>query len=126
MKKREIREYLYNCGLNESDLKPYIKINGTRGKWKFTDTRTFKDNKGYYHVYPFGFTERQVYIVCPLCGETHFHGIGTDNNYQGHRVKHCREELIERPGEYIIEKLDPVTEKRLIKKHNSRMIGRYS
>ena len=45
MKKREIREYLYNCGLNESDLKPYIKINGTRGKWKFTDTRTFKDNK---------------------------------------------------------------------------------
>jgi len=55
------------------------------------DNRSFLDGDGYWRVYPIGFNESQVYIVCPHCGEIHMHGRGRKPEYQyeGHRARHC-------------------------------------
>ena len=55
------------------------------------DNRSFQDDEGYWQVYPIGFNESQVYIVCPHCGEIHLHGRGgkPDYQYEGHRASHC-------------------------------------
>ena len=42
----------------------------------------------YYHVYPVGYCDVHVYIVCPHCGDIHLHGRG-DGDGEGHRVSHC-------------------------------------
>jgi len=42
----------------------------------------------YWHVFPIGYDNIHVYIVCPFCGEIHIHGRSNSN---GHRVSHCRE-----------------------------------
>jgi hypothetical protein len=57
------------------------------------DNRSFKDGDGYWQVYPIGFNESQVYIVCPYCGEVHGHGLGKkpDYRYEGHKTSHCAE-----------------------------------
>jgi len=57
------------------------------------DNRSFKDDESYWQVYPIGFNESQVYIVCPHCGEIHLHGRGKkpDYQYEGHRASHCIE-----------------------------------
>jgi len=57
------------------------------------DNRSFLNNDGYWQVYPIGFSESQVYIVCPHCGEIHLHGLGEKPNYryEGHKVSHCNE-----------------------------------
>ena len=57
------------------------------------DNRSFLNGDGYWQVYPIGFNESQVYIVCPHCGEIHLHGRGEKPNYQyeGHRTSHCIE-----------------------------------
>lgn len=57
------------------------------------DNRSFKDNEGYWQVYPIGFDESHVFIVCPNCGEIHSHGRGKKPDYQygGHRAPHCTE-----------------------------------
>jgi len=55
------------------------------------DNRSFINNDGYWQVFPIGFNESQVYIVCPHCGEVHLHGRGKkpDYHYEGHRAPHC-------------------------------------
>lgn len=45
------------------------------------------------HVVPIFKSETQVGIICPYCGDTHYHGVGEDGVYEGHRVPHCS-----RPG----------------------------
>jgi len=55
------------------------------------DNRSFLNSEGYWSVFPLGFSESQVYIVCPYCGEIHSHGRGEKPayHYEGHRVSHC-------------------------------------
>ena len=55
------------------------------------DKRSFQDNKGIWKVYPIGISDTQVHIVCPYCGEIHFHGRGKKPafNYEGLRRPHC-------------------------------------
>ena len=38
-----------------------------------------------YRIKPLAFTPNQVIIVCPYCGEVHFHG----SNVGGFRIPHC-------------------------------------
>lgn len=41
------------------------------------DKRTVqKDNR--FEVYPIALTEKQIFVVCPLCGHIHVHGLGDD------------------------------------------------
>lgn len=61
------------------------------------DPRAFKDEDGFWHVLPFAFTEHQVHIVCPYCGQVHYHG-----KEPGHRIQHCRDSHIGKRG-YVIE-----------------------
>ena len=55
------------------------------------DNRSFLHDDNYWCVFPAGFNESQVYIVCPHCGEIHIHGRGDkpDYQYEGHRASHC-------------------------------------
>jgi len=102
VRKNDFREFLEDCGLTEADI-PFIELQGTRGKWKAVDSRTFEDEEGCYHVYPFGFDGPSCLIACPLCGEIHIHGAGREHkNYGGYRVAHCKESIGEN---YCIEEL---------------------
>ena len=44
----------------------------------------------------------KVKIVCPLCGEIHTHGAGSDGTCLGHRLAHCWQRPMKEPGSYII------------------------
>jgi len=55
------------------------------------DPRSFQID-GIWHIYPIATSRRQVYIICPYCGEIHRHGRDTDiytDIYEGYRVPHC-------------------------------------
>jgi hypothetical protein len=54
-------------------------------------------------VKPFKVDFTHIYIKCPFCGRTHYHGSCGGKNYAGSRVAHCgcesREYYIEDIGE---------------------------
>ena len=52
------------------------------------DNRSFIDENGLWQVYPIGFSQIQVFIICPYCGEIHCHG-KSNENYKGRRIAHC-------------------------------------
>lgn len=54
---------------------------------KVKDKRT-KIIDGFHHVYPIAISRKQVIIVCPYCGEIHYHGLN-NGEYAGPRVPHC-------------------------------------
>lgn len=84
MTKKEIK-YLFEIMELEEELHPYLKRVGSRGKWFFEDTRTFK-KEGYFRVYPIGIKNNSLYIINPHNGEIKQHGFGS-GDYTGHRVE---------------------------------------
>ena len=64
-----------------------------RRKYAF-DKRT-KFINGVLHIKPIAFNESQFFVVCPMCGEIHIHGRGTDRKAYGARLSHCTSEMME-------------------------------
>ena len=87
-----------------NDLGTYLAPYNHRVKLAI-DGRSFKDDEGYWHVYPIGFSDCQVYIICPHCGEIHMHGKHgkTIGDYEGWRVAHCITRIA--LDGYVIERL---------------------
>lgn len=63
------------------------------------DNRTVQEGDRFI-VRPVAVTESQLYVVCPLCGEVHVHGLGKSSEYKGvlpsgdfcgSRVSHCHD-----------------------------------
>lgn len=73
----------YKDRIDSSVLETYYDPKSKR-KMLIRDKRSFVDEKGFHHVHPLMFTETQVYIVCPHCGEIHAH-----SKAPGWRVPHC-------------------------------------
>ena len=69
----------------------------------FHDLRSWED-KECWHVYPIALTDNQVMIICPYCGQIHYHG-NNNGHYEGHRVSHCSINRHDNHG-YIIERID--------------------
>lgn len=42
-----------------------------------------------HYVYPVGFNEYEVIIICPYCGQPHYHGLCDDDHYWGNVMAHC-------------------------------------
>lgn len=65
------------------------------------DNRTQQNEDGHFLVKPIAMTETQMFVVCPVCGEVHVHGLEKEakveegcilpsDNFCGHRVSHCK------------------------------------
>lgn len=69
-------------------LEEYVTI----GKDGYSDSRTYIDGEGYYHVKPIAESSTQCYIVCPHCKSIHVHGNGGGaiGGCAGYRVPHCQ------------------------------------
>ena len=52
------------------------------------DLRSYQDADGIWHIFPFAWDGKRVYICCPLCGFIHIHG-GSPEDYAGDREPHC-------------------------------------
>ena len=107
---KEYTRILKEINLDKKALPEGVSIYGEKGHWNFKDIRTiyFEDevNKDGYpippKVFPLGFTDKQVYIVCPHCNMIHKHGGSIDDEVIGHRISHCAD-FKDNPG-YEIEK----------------------
>lgn len=62
------------------------------------DKRSFTDAEGHPHIHPLVITGKGIYIVCPYCGEIHFH-----TREPGDRVPHCSDFKNQQKRNYIIE-----------------------
>ena len=73
--------------LDGVELETYPSPDDGRVKLMKDSRSIFTD--GIWKVKPIAFYNKQVYIVCPLCGNIHVHG-GVPNDYEGRRVAHCK------------------------------------
>lgn len=64
-----------------------VTASGRGMNCKYEDART-EVIDGMHHVSPIGVSNMTVYIICPHCGQIHWHGI-CNGEYQGHRQAHC-------------------------------------
>jgi len=94
----------YEHVIDLNNLEKYSSSHDKRIKL-VRDNRSFIDGNGFWRVYPISFSESQVCVVCPHCGEIHFHGRGKkpEYKYEGNRAPQCLEN--ENNG-YIILRLD--------------------
>lgn len=63
-----------------------IKKNGSQ----FVIDPETVEQDGVFKVSPLVFTDNQMYVVCPFCGQIHVHG-GGDGHYSGSRTAHCKD-----------------------------------
>ncbi len=91
--------------LNKSK-KPYKLLDkmSSSDKFSFDDYRTYKDEDGYYHIYPVACTAEIVYIICPYCKHIHRHG--NFSKTPGWRMPHCWEISNSVRKDYFIESLE--------------------
>lgn len=73
------------------------------------DNRTYIDSDNYFHVYPIYVSDKQVRVICPHCGQIHYHGYSGDNDYTGHRVSDCFYTANKMNPGYIIEDIHDLT-----------------
>lgn len=69
-----------------NDLTVFHPANDNRIKL-VKDERSFKDSM--WHVKPIAMTKKQIFVVCPICGEIHVHGMA-NGSYEGSRTPHCK------------------------------------
>jgi len=74
---------------------PYLNLEGTRGKWKFKDHRTYEDDEEIPHVFPIGISQFSIYVVNPFNGEIISHGYDATNYYTGHKSQNYIVDAIE-------------------------------
>lgn len=53
------------------------------------DNRTVQKDDG-FEVTPIAWTGSQLFVVCPLCGHIHIHGLA-GGEYSGSRLAHCHD-----------------------------------
>lgn len=88
----------------DKSKKPYKALDkmSSSSKVSFDDYRTYKDEDGYYHIYPVACTAKIVYVICPYCKRIHRHG--NFSKSPGWRFPHCWE--IPKGKDYFIESLE--------------------
>lgn len=83
----EFKEYKKRFSEENSALQNCLLIDETKA---IKDSRSYEKD-GKWYVFPIAITPKQVYIVCPFCGQIHLHGYTPDKNgNSGFRRSHCK------------------------------------
>lgn len=86
-RKYELPEILENGAvLMDIDALEIYRDPDDKRKKLVKDPRSYQDESGMWHIKPIALNECSMIIVCPFCGEIHFHSIS-----DGHRWSHCKD-----------------------------------
>lgn len=76
-----------------------LKVKELRELLRKKECEFIKYKNGIPVLKPIKTTDVHWYILCPYCGEKHWHGV--DNGVGGHRLSHCIERKPNDHGYYI-------------------------